>query len=135
MSCRALGAVLWPALVGLWLKNIFLPAPFALTTGRGDAAEELRGAETGAEGVQRMVLRRAIVSGAANLISVPGTDIAVDYIVLRDLLKAVNKRFGLNEAQIDKYDDWTKMLIFKMIKKGRERLWGKWQRNSSSFRH
>ena len=52
---------------------------------------------------KRMVLRRAIVSGAANLISVPGTDIAVDYIVLRDLLKAVSKRFGLNEAQIDKY--------------------------------
>ena len=74
---------------------------------------------------RKMVLRRAIVSGVATLISVPGTDIAVDYIVLRDLLKAVNKRFGLNEAQIDKYDDWTKMLIFKMIKKGSGKVVGK----------
>ncbi len=74
---------------------------------------------------RKMVLRRAIVSGAVNLISVPGTDIAVDFIVLRDLLKAVNKRFGLNEAQIDKYDDCTKMLIFKMIKKGSGKLVGK----------
>lgn len=72
-----------------------------------------------------MVLRRSIVSGAATLISVPGSDIAVDYIVLRDLLKAINKRFGLSEAQIDKYDAWTKMLIFKMIKKGSGKVVGK----------
>ena len=74
---------------------------------------------------KRMVLRRAIVSGAATLISVPGTDIAVDYIVLRDLIKAINKRFGLSEVQIDKYDAYTKLLIFEILKKGRRKLVGK----------
>ena len=72
-----------------------------------------------------MVLRRAIVSGAATLISVPGTDIAVDFIVLRDLIKAINKRFGLSEVQIDKYDSYTKLLIFEILKKGRRELVGK----------
>jgi hypothetical protein len=74
---------------------------------------------------KRMVLRRAVVSGAATLISVPGSDIAVDYLVLRDLIKAINKRFGLSEAQMDKYDAWTKMLIFEMLKKRSVKLVGK----------
>jgi hypothetical protein len=74
---------------------------------------------------KRMVLRRAIVSGAANFISVPGAALPVDFIVLRDLIQAVNKRFGLSEAQIDKYDAWTKMLIFDALKKGSGRLIGK----------
>jgi len=74
---------------------------------------------------RKMVLRRSIVSGAATLISVPGSDIAVDYIVLRDLIKAINKRFGLSEVQIDKYDSYTKLLIFEILKKGRRKLVGK----------
>jgi hypothetical protein len=74
---------------------------------------------------RKMVLRRSIVSGAATLISVPGTSIAVDFIVLRDLIKAVNKRFGLSEEQMDKYDAYTKLLIFEIPKKGRRKLVGK----------
>ena len=50
---------------------------------------------------QWMVSKRALVSGAANLVPVPGADIAVDVGLMMELLPAINRKFGLSPEQID----------------------------------
>jgi len=41
-----------------------------------------------------IVKKRSVVSGAAALIPVPGTDIAIDMALLTHLIKTINKKFG-----------------------------------------
>ena len=72
-----------------------------------------------------IVKKRSVVSGAAALIPVPGTDIAIDMALLTHLIKTINKKFGLTEEQMSKYDTWTQMLLFDMIRKTGARIVGK----------
>jgi uncharacterized protein (DUF697 family) len=72
-----------------------------------------------------MVTKRAVISGGAAIIPVPGTDVAVDVILLTEIIQTVNKRFGLSKDQINSYDAKTKMLIFNLIKKTGKTMIGK----------
>lgn len=74
---------------------------------------------------RKMVTKRACISGGAAIIPVPGTDVAVDVVLLTELIQSVNKRFGLTKNQIDTYDAKTKMLIFNLIKKTGKTMVGK----------
>jgi uncharacterized protein (DUF697 family) len=74
---------------------------------------------------KKMVMKRACISGAASVIPVPGTDVAIDVVVLTELIQSVNKRFGLSKNQIDAYDAKTKIIIFNLIKKTGRTLIGK----------
>ena len=66
---------------------------------------------------QRMVVKRALVSGAANLVPVPGADIAVDIGLMMELLPAINRRFGLSPEQIDQLDPQSRMLVYNLVVK------------------
>ena len=57
---------------------------------------------------KKMVTKRACISGGAAIIPLPGTDVAVDIVLLTELIQSVNKRFGLAKNQIDAYDTKTK---------------------------
>lgn len=72
-----------------------------------------------------IVTKRSVVSGAAALVPVPGTDIAVDMALLTHLIKTINKKFGLTEEQMSKYDTWTQMLLFDMMRKTGAKIVGK----------
>ena len=74
---------------------------------------------------RKMVTKRAVISGAASIIPVPGTDVAVDVVVLTELIQTVNKRFGLSKDMINSYDTKTKILIFNLIKKSGKTMVGK----------
>ena len=45
-----------------------------------------------------MGVKRAVVSGAANLVPITGLDIAADVGLLMQLLPAINNRFGLSRV-------------------------------------
>ena len=72
-----------------------------------------------------IVTKRSVVSGAAALVPVPGTDIAVDMALLTHLIKTINKKFGLTDEQMSKYDTWTQMLLFDVIRKTGAEIVGK----------
>ncbi|MEE4354925.1 MAG: hypothetical protein V2I97_00545 [Desulfococcaceae bacterium] len=77
------------------------------------------------EECKAMVTNRAVVSGAAVLIPVPGADIAADVGILMKLLTSVNRKFGLSKEQIDAYDFRIKMLIFSLITKAGSEVIGR----------
>jgi len=62
-----------------------------------------------------MVAKRAVVSGAANLVPLPGVDIAVDIGLLMKLLPAINQKFGLSPEQIDELDPQVRIMIYNLI--------------------
>lgn len=74
---------------------------------------------------KKMVTKRACISGGAAIIPLPGTDVAVDIVLLTELIQSVNKRFGLAKNQIDAYDTKTKILILDLIKKTGKTMVGK----------
>lgn len=74
---------------------------------------------------RKMVTKRAVISGGAAIIPVPGTDAAVDVVLLVELIQSVNKKFGLAKNQIDTYDAKTRMIIFNLMKKTGKTLIGK----------
>lgn len=59
-----------------------------------------------------MVMSRAIASGSASLIPIPGTDAAVDVGILMNLLPAINKKFGLSQDDIEGMDAETKAAFY-----------------------
>lgn len=64
---------------------------------------------------QQMVLKRAVVSGAANLVPIPGLDIAADVGLLMQLLPAINSKFGLSPEQIENLDPQTRAIVYGLI--------------------
>ena len=72
-----------------------------------------------------IVAKRSVISGAAVLVPVPGTDIAVDMALLSHLIKTINKKFGLTDEQMSKYDTWTRMLLFDVIREAGAQIVGK----------
>lgn len=53
---------------------------------------------------RRLVTNRALAAAATSVVPIPGLDIAADIGLLTSLLKQVNERFGLSEAQIARLD-------------------------------
>ena len=64
-----------------------------------------------------MVRRRAATSGGMALIPIPGVDIAGDIGMLREMIPAINRKFGLTPEQIEELDPRHKLLVYAMLKK------------------
>ncbi|MCX7920890.1 MAG: hypothetical protein N3B21_02520 [Clostridia bacterium] len=72
-----------------------------------------------------MVAKRALLSGGATLIPIPGTDIIADIVILTRLLSSINEKFGLSRNQIEQLDYKAKSVILKVVKKCGSDLVGK----------
>jgi uncharacterized protein (DUF697 family) len=64
-----------------------------------------------------MVTKRAVASGAAVLVPIPGTDIAADIGMLLELIPAINKQFGLSGENLNELNPQFKIFILDIIKK------------------
>ena len=53
---------------------------------------------------RRLMTTRALAAAATSVVPIPGVDIAVDVGLLTSLLKQINERFGLSEAQVERMD-------------------------------
>ena len=74
---------------------------------------------------KQMVVKRAVVSGAANLVPIPGLDVAADVGLLMQLLPAINNKFGLSPEQIEKLDPHTRALVYGLVVNTGTQLAGK----------
>lgn len=63
----------------------------------------------------QLVNKRAMLSGAAAAIPVPGVDISADITIMAELLTEVNKRFGLSEEQLCQLDLERKKVLLVII--------------------
>lgn len=52
----------------------------------------------------RLVNQRAVVSGVAAAIPLPGIDFTADVVIMAELLTEINRRFGLSEEQLQSMD-------------------------------
>jgi uncharacterized protein (DUF697 family) len=62
-----------------------------------------------------MVTKRALASGGAALVPVPGTDIVADIALFLEMIPAINKKFGLDSEMIEAMDPQWKILIYRII--------------------
>ncbi|WP_277057067.1 hypothetical protein [Trichlorobacter lovleyi] len=72
-----------------------------------------------------MVTRRALVSGAAVLVPLPGSDLVADVGMLMQLLPRINARFGLSPEQVEELSPELKIMAFDLAKRLGSRLIGK----------
>ncbi len=72
-----------------------------------------------------MVTRRALVSGAAVLVPLPGTDLVADVGMLMQLLPRINTRFGLSPEQVEALSPELKIMAFDLAKRAGAKLVGK----------
>jgi hypothetical protein len=73
-----------------------------------------------------MVSKRAALSALAAASPLPPrTEIAADFLILSELLLAINRRFGLTPDQIDQYDAQTKMALSNLMLQLGSRFAGK----------
>ena len=63
----------------------------------------------------QLVSKRAVLSGAAAAVPLPGVDISVDIAIMVELLLEINKRFGLSEEQINRLDIERKKILLVII--------------------
>lgn len=63
----------------------------------------------------QLVNKRAMLSGAAAAVPLPGVDISADITIMVELLTEVNKRFGLSEEQIRQLDLERKKVLLVII--------------------
>lgn len=63
----------------------------------------------------QLVNKRAVLSGAAAAVPVPGLDISADITIMVELLLEINKRFGLSEEQISRLDIERKKILLVII--------------------
>jgi uncharacterized protein (DUF697 family) len=59
-----------------------------------------------------MSTRRAFLSAAVSVVPVPFSDVAVDMVLLRQVIPAISERFGLAKEQVDTYDPRVALLIY-----------------------
>jgi uncharacterized protein (DUF697 family) len=64
---------------------------------------------------RKLLHRRAVVAAAASVVPLPGLDWAVDAALLARLLPAMNARFGLAPAQIDRLAPDKRHQVHKAI--------------------
>ncbi len=62
-----------------------------------------------------MVTKKAVLSAAAAMIPVPGTDLVVDIGLMFRLIPAVNERFGLTPEQIAALDEESRARVESTI--------------------
>lgn len=62
-----------------------------------------------------LVTTRASLSAGAAVIPLPGVDIGADIALLIEMIKNINKKFGLSKEQIDDLDPQTKQLILVAV--------------------
>ena len=63
----------------------------------------------------QMVNKRALLSGAAAVVPLPGIDISADITIMVELLMEINKRFGLSEQQLNQMDLERKKVLLVII--------------------
>jgi uncharacterized protein (DUF697 family) len=63
-----------------------------------------------------MVNKRAAASGLISAVPIPGVDVAADVGMLLDLMKKINRRFGLTAEQVEQLDQLTKEIVFNVVK-------------------
>ena len=64
---------------------------------------------------KKMVTRRAMLSSAAAMVPIPGTDMLADVGMLMRLIPEINERFGLAEAQLAELDTQRKAAAYGII--------------------
>ncbi|NBD25428.1 hypothetical protein [Paenibacillus glycinis] len=64
---------------------------------------------------KKLVTRRAMLSGTAAMVPIPGTDMLADVGMLMRLIPDINRRFGLSEAQLAELDTQRKAVVYGMI--------------------
>ena len=64
-----------------------------------------------------LVRRRARAAGALAAIPVMGIDLAGDVALLLEVIPAINRRFGLEQEQLDRLDSATKIAIYRVARK------------------
>ena len=74
---------------------------------------------------QALVNKRALLSGAAAAVPLPGLDISADITIMVELLMEVNKRFGLSEEQLNQMDMERKKVLLVIISSVGNELVGK----------
>lgn len=67
------------------------------------------------EECKALVKKRALLSGAAAVIPLPGVDISADITIMVELLMEINKRFGLSEEQLNQMDFERKKVLLVII--------------------
>ena len=72
-----------------------------------------------------LVNKRALLSGAAAVIPLPGVDISADITIMMELLLEINKRFGLSEEQLNQMDFERKKVLLVIISSVGNELVGK----------
>jgi len=73
----------------------------------------------------QLVNKRAVLSGAAAVIPLPGVDISADITIMVELLTEINKRFGLSEQQLNQMDLERKKVLLVIISSVGNELAGK----------
>ena len=63
----------------------------------------------------QMVNKRALLSGAAAAVPLPGVDLSADITIMVELLSQINKRFGLSEEQLNQLDMERKKVLLVII--------------------
>lgn len=63
----------------------------------------------------QLVNKRALLSGAAAVVPLPGVDISADITIMMELLIEINKRFGLSEEQMGQMDLERKKVLLVII--------------------
>lgn len=63
-----------------------------------------------------LVNKRAAASGLVSAVPIPGIDIAADVSMLLELMRKINIRFGLTPEQVEELDDFSKQIVFGVIK-------------------
>ena len=74
---------------------------------------------------QVLVNKRALLSGAAAAVPLPGLDISADITIMVELLMEINKRFGLSEEQLNQMDMERKKVLLVIISSVGNELVGK----------
>jgi uncharacterized protein (DUF697 family) len=74
---------------------------------------------------RKMLHKRALLSGVASAVPVPGLDWAVDAAMLSKLIPEINKEFGLTPQQLSTLDPKKRALVQKAVTKVGSVLIGK----------
>ena len=72
-----------------------------------------------------LVRRRARAAGALAALPLPGIEFAADLLLLRDVIPAINRRFGLAPEQIDNLDTPAKIVMHRLLQRLGVRFAGK----------
>ncbi|KKB41497.1 hypothetical protein [Bacillus thermotolerans] len=77
------------------------------------------------EECEKMVSKRASASALAAAVPILGTDVAADVALMRELLPAINRKFGLSKEQIEELDPEVKRVLLVFITSVGSELVGK----------